>query len=316
MVNAAETDLLTAHNEWRYRPADQRFESLDALYDATRHHFDQAAQADLDISLVRAVDQAGAVQIVGPSGVPAALTNWSFGQLANRAKAPAGYLRTLPAPLVAQAINYGLDSTYVDDRQCSALFTRGDDLTCRAFTSDRYSRIWDFEIVERLRFLQAELGWRVPPARPATDDQPGARPATAADILPNQGDFGLRVKIGDIIAPAGLYASAQDMFAFMVNENARIEDGSPNGLAHGFFVSNSEVGAAAFKLTRFLYRHVCGNHIVWGASDVKELRIVHVGSADQRFTDQVIAELSEYSAESAETDERRIMSCNALFSRP
>jgi hypothetical protein len=53
---------------------------------------------------------------------------------------------------------------------------------------------------------------------------------------------------------------------------ARIE-----GLGRGVFVSNSEVGSRALKVTRFLYRYVCGNHIVWGASKVQEVSIRHIG---------------------------------------
>ena len=45
-----------------------------------------------------------------------------------------------------------------------------------------------------------------------------------------------------MIAPAGIYASDHDMFAFLVNEEYRIDDGSDGGLARGFFVQNSEVG--------------------------------------------------------------------------
>jgi len=73
------------------------------------------------------------------------------------------------------------------------------------------------------------------------------------------------------------------MFAFMVNEGRPVDDGRGGALYRGFFVSNSEVGDRAFALTTFLYNAVCGNHIVWGAEDVRELRIVHLGhTADTR----------------------------------
>ena len=44
-------------------------------------------------------------------------------------------------------------------------------------------------------------------------------------------------------------------------------------LFRGFYTWNSEVGSAVFGLTTFLYRYVCDNRIIWGATDVKELRI-------------------------------------------
>jgi len=127
-------------------------------------------------------------------------------------------------------------------------------LLLRALTSEQYKRIWNWEVVERLLPLQ-ERGWRVPQARPAFPDQPGARPATEADILDDAG-FGLSVKVGDMIAPAGLYASAHDMFAFLINEQKRIKDGTEEGLSRGIFFENSEVGDKALRCTTFLYRHV------------------------------------------------------------
>ena len=77
-----------------------------------------------------------------------------------------------------------------------------------------------------------------------------------------------------MIAPAGLYASDHDCFAFMVNESVTVDDGSDGGLCRGFFVSNSEVGAASLKFTS-LYRSVCGNHIVWGAKQAQERHCPH-----------------------------------------
>jgi hypothetical protein len=103
-----------------------------------------------------------------------------------------------------------------------------------------------------------------------------------------------------------LYASDHDCFAFMVNEDSRIDDGSDGGLSRGFFVSNSEVGAGAFKLTAFMYRHVCGNHIVWDASNVTEVRLVHRGKADQRFGHELAVELRKYATASAAEDQRLV----------
>jgi len=82
-------------------------------------------------------------------------------------------------------------------------------------TSEKYTRIWNWEIADRLNEM-VEKGWRVPPARPAMPNQPGTRPATVQDVLDVAGF--LSVNLGDPIAPAGLYASDHDMFAFLVFE--------------------------------------------------------------------------------------------------
>ena len=302
-ATAKSANLFVASKQWASRPPDQRFSSLEELLEVTRGHHQAAATATVDTSHLRWENRNGEVVLTGQTGQPARLTHWAFGQLANRVGAPAEYLRNLPAPLAARNLSYGLRRNHDELR---ALFHRNGSLICRCVTSDKYARIWNYEIVERLLSL-VEHGWRVPPARPATADQPGARPATAADVLDRGDDDGLSVKIGDLIAPAGLYASDHDMFAFLINEDAIVDDGSQGGLARGFFVSNSEVGAASLRFTRFLYRQVCGNHIVWGARDVSELRIVHRGAAGRRFDRQLLVELRRYADSAASEDEARIV---------
>jgi hypothetical protein len=312
-------NLFKASRQWAERPSDERFSNLQEMYDTCKGYADTAAEAKVahDDLRVEAVD--GEIQLVGKSGHPARFTNWGFGQLCSRAGAPAQYLNRLPATLAAQNLNHGLKllSQKADNPAASdaayLLFHRDNGtLILRAFTSQWYSRIWNWQVVEQL--MQLPQGWRVPPARPARADQPGARPATAADILTDRdGGGGLSVNIGDMIAPAGLYASDHDMFGFLVNESLRIADGSDQGLSRGFFVENSEVGASAFKLTTFLYRHVCGNHIVWGAKDVNQVRIVHVGDkAIGKSWRQLQATVSDYAETSARDDEQKIARAQTL----
>lgn len=298
-------NLFAANDQWSKRPDDERFWTLREMFDACQGYASQARVAVVDYRQLRADAEGTALALVGPEGVPAQFTHWGFGQLCQRLSAPADYLRRLPAPVAAECVNAGLRRIGEDDSKSNVLFHQNGSLLCRAFLSDDYARIWNWEVLARLLELEP-MGWRVPPARPARPDQAGARPATAADVLPNQGDFALRVKEGDMIAPAGLYASDHDMFAFLVNEERRIDDGTAGGLARGVFVSNSEVGAASLKVTRFLYRHVCGNHIVWDAKDVQELRIVHRGRNDRRFAYQLRSELRNYADETATDDQNRI----------
>jgi hypothetical protein len=103
------------------------------------------------------------------------------------------------------------------------------------------------------------------------------RIATEEDVLPNAGSFGLSVNVGDEIGPAGLYASDHDCFVFMVNTNRVVKAGD-RALMRGTFVRNSEVGDGSLIFTYFLLDNVCGNHIVWGAQDVQEVRVRHVGT--------------------------------------
>jgi hypothetical protein len=77
-------------------------------------------------------------------------------------------------------------------------------------------------------------------------------------------------------------------------------------LSRGFFVENSEVGAASFKIMSFLYEFVCGNHRVWGVSEVKEVKIRHVGAANSLAFDGLEAELIRYANSSADETELQI----------
>ena len=298
--------LFDASKQWATRPADERFWSLAEMNQVCAAYRQSAAEATVRMNDLHITPQSDDLHLVGNER-SAKLTHWSFGQLCNRVGAPAGYLRTLTPILASNALSYGLKRLGTDGAECKALFHANGSLVCRAFTSDAYARIWNCDVTKRLLDL-GDTGWRVPPARPARDNQSGSRPATEADVLSRGKDFWGTVKVGDMIAPAGLYANDHDMFAFLVNENVVIDDGSPGGLARGFFVSNSEVGAAAFKITRFLYRNVCGNHIVWDAKDVQELRIVHTGANDRRFGWKLQAELRQYAAESQAGDVARIES--------
>lgn len=302
-----EINLHAAANQWANRPADERFGSLEELRDATLAHRRASKKADVKTGSLRveSTGRGNGLQLVGTNGGRCDLTHWSFGQLSQRAGAPAEYLRSLPAELAAQNINHGL-ARLDSDHDSRLLFGRNETgLTLRALTSDGYTRIWNHEVAAALIPLQSQ-GWRVPPARPALPNQPGTRKATAADVLRVGAGGGAKINVGDPIAPAGLYASDHDMFAFMINEDRRIDDGSEGGLCRGFFAMNSEVGAASWKWRTFLFRGICGNHIVWSASNVQEIRIVHRGDADERYREVLATELRKYADSSIAADVARI----------
>jgi len=74
------------------------------------------------------------------------------------------------------------------------------------------------------------------------------------------------------------------MFLFLVDGNRDLDDptdSSRSGLFRGFILRNSDVGAAALTLDVFLFRVVCGNHIIWGFQKVAGFRRRHVGASIQ-----------------------------------
>lgn len=305
-------ELFKASHQWATRPADERFATLEEMLAATTAYRNSAREAEVKYSDLR-VEADGAkneVLLSGKTGNFARLTNWAFLQLARRVGAPGTWLQTLPATLATQNLNYGLKALSQENPEgmANVLLHENGSLIVRSVMSDIYERIWNNDIVSKLLPLQNH-GWRVPPARPAFADQPGTRPATEADVCQLKVGSGLSIEVGDPIAPAGLYASDRDMFVFMINEKARINDGSELGLARGFFVQNNEVGNGSYVVSSFLHRGICGNHIVWGAKNLKEFRIRHVGArAEAKAFHQLQYELVRYSNESATDEEAKIAS--------
>lgn len=266
-------NLYAANSQWSSRPDDERFENLAEMAAATASYAATARTAKSVINRLEVVatEDNKDVRILGSTGASAKLTHWSFGQLARFANAPADYLRTLPADLAAKNINHGLAKV---DTDASLLFHSNGDFVMRAINTTSYDRVWNHEIVDMIQQKLVPTGWVVPPARPARAGQKGTRKATAADVLPNQKEFGLAIKEGDDIAPAGLYASDHDMFAFMVNQIDPAWDGS-KFLHRGVFIRSSEIGDGGINMSLFTYDNVCGNHIVWNVGKVVNVSVRH-----------------------------------------
>lgn len=305
-----KTTLMQASKQWAIRPADERFWTVDEMAAQCKAWKESSREDKVDLGKTTIINDSGRMMITG-GGMkgPGEFTHYSFGQLCQTAGAPAGYLRELDGDLAAQCLTSGLRKRERDVLGSSGnVLVRsegGGQQRVGAFLSQGYSRIWNADVIGRLGQLRHD-GWRVPPARPASIDDPRARLATQEDVLVNSNaSNGLSIKVGDLIAPAGLYASDRDCFAFMVKE-MQIEVGG-GSLNRGFYVSNSEVGDRAFSLTSFLYDGVCGNHIIHGASEVSEVRIVHRGRANTRWIGDLHRALVVYAGKSADVERKLIM---------
>lgn len=283
------TTLTRASGQWRSRPADERYKSIIAMeeraliYQSNSHEFLMPLrEAQIEV-------EADEIKIAG-----APMTNWAFSQFASKIKAPGSYLRTLPPQLAAQNIEHGL--SLVGDEQSKLLVADG---RIGAFTSERYVRIWNSEILHWLRELQANQPWWTWPEafRTASGQKAGAW--GEHEVLP----------VG--------FLSDRDMFVFLADYQHPIEiPGVEHPLLRGFWVENSEAGAGAVRITLFLFDHVCCNVLVWGARNVIEVKINHIGRARERvlFDDsEVRAAISEYSNRSTEGDVRRITSARNML---
>lgn len=289
-------ELFQANKQWSTRPDDERFLTLQALYDATRAYAEKAYEKQ-DVSLDSLVIRPNGeeVEVVGKGGVPARISNWAFGQVAKYASAPADFLRELPAEKTADILNFRLNqrvSKLAADAmlKVNLLFHQNGGLLVRAFTSEKYSRFWNWEIAERLLELQAK-GWI--PAVPTFNTR-------------QQGGVTVDAAGRPVDKSTAIYASDHDLFAFIMHPDRVVkEGGKENGLFKGLIAVNSEVGAAKLRLMRFYYREMCGNHIIWGAEDVVDLSVRHVG--DIRGKVKVWeAEIRKYLDSSTSEDEAKI----------
>lgn len=259
-------NLDRAYREWVTRPADERFSSLEDLYEFTDSRRINSFQRvkPLDSLQLDYTPQGGL--ILNGNSQPAYLSHWAFGQLCSRVSAPAKYLRTLPPEMVRDCLQHGLHSS---DQSCKLLVRNshanglaGPDRHASAFTGPSYGRIWDSDVVESLMRSVEGSGWHIPRSSHSTDNR-------------------------------GLYASDRDMFAFMINEENPIEVGNAK-LSRGFFLWNSETGSATFGLTTFLYNHMCDNHLIYGAEQIKDLRIFHRKYAVDNFQKTAIPTLNRF----------------------
>ena len=263
-----------ANQNWASRPDDERFISLTEMEDHFRYIRANSRGVVVSNKKLTLQPEAGNKLVVyGPNGSGYEPTNWAFGQMASLVQAPAGYLRTLPAEMAADCLNYGLYKRDVED--IGILLSRTDKNEVRAATGPRYGRIWNSDIVGSLveRFGDGVSGqWKVP------------------------GEFGRDVTVTK--SNTTLFASDRDFFVFLCDEKNRIQWNN-RSMARGFFVWNSEVGAATFGLATFLFDFVCCNRLIWGGAEYHELKVRHTASAPDKFLYEMQPALQRYSDSSS-----------------
>jgi hypothetical protein len=266
---------MSINEQWRTRPSDERFTSLLELRAATQHRMEHSnARVVASKSLKADIDN-GKLVVRGPSGAAAVPTHWAFGQLAQRAGAPAGYLRDLPNELAVDCLNYGLHVSRPVEDIGVLLYANGGPAELHAVTGPNYGRIWDARVAEALveAFGDGRTGaFRVP------------------------GEFGKQVAITK--ANTTLYASDRDIVAFLADEDKSTEvpnrrDGKPGKLSTGIAIGNSDVGGGRLWVAYWVFDYICCNRIIWGMRDLEELSIRHTASAPARFMSEVVPALKE-----------------------
>lgn len=276
-------NLMTAHNQWANRPSDQRFETLADLRKSVHTRRMRARTHTVSVNDLHLSSEGEEIFVNGRLS-KAAPSNWAFGQLSQVIGAPAGYLRSLPAPLAVNCIQHGLTKCEREEHKLMTLAPESGDnvLELQAVTSTSYGRIWDADVVDSVsRIVERTNGKFFNPK---------------AYVCNGKGFGGITGEVKG----SGLYASDRDVFVFMIDGGSLLDAGPRAQLNRGFIVWNSEVGSKTFGLMTFLFNQVCGNHIIWGAQNVNKLVIRHTANGPYRFDAEAAPELARYAQASAQ----------------
>ena len=199
------------------------------------------------------------VCIVNGNGVELQPTQWALQQLLRLTTpaSPYAYLSTLPVETVCQAVNHSIKHSPPRDIHMLLRKPIGSDTTptLRAVVSGRYSRVWDADLYDQVQdVLHQDEGWVLPP----TWEGP----------------------------PSGAYRGDRDSFLILTNGGSIVEDptlmreADEGRMFRGLIVRNSEVGSASLSFEAVLFRFICGNHMLWGATIDESLSFGkrHVGN--------------------------------------
>ena len=273
------SELMKTHTQWAKRPDDERFLSLDELHSHLKNRSDRSTvHLEKNVNITSTEENPGQIEWPGKTSTPHHSTHWAFGQLCKRARVPSEFARNTHPTIASDAIGWGMQHWGSDDSSLVYCEESQWGVLVKALTSASYGRIYDHQVSEAVMRVNVDGRWKVPAA-------------SYASVNPRRATT--------------LYASDRDVFIFMVDPERPIEVRGET-LFRGFYVWNSEVGKSSFGLTTFLYRTVCDNRIIWGAEDVRELRIRHTSGAPERFGREGQRLLADYSSASPGATEARI----------
>lgn len=238
--------LTEASSELFRRTPDEIFQTVSGLLEFCRQKRARRSEYSLDLTAGNITYQ-NLLGLNNDQEQFRAFNDWSFSQACRLSGGSKDTLNRLSLPCAAQALQELAEKR--PNPNALALID-GDSQQIVSLNSDRYSRIYDADLVETMLSVTGES---------FTNPQTGVSKAGT-----------------------GLYAGEQDCFVFQVSPLGWVEIGQ-EAFAPGFFVWNSEVGARSLGVKTFWFQKVCNNHIVWDATDVQELRIRHTGDKYEKL---------------------------------
>lgn len=310
-VSIGNLNTMQVSHQWANRPNEERWTSLYDFhnYNMDVYHSSQTKTFALKELSARPVDgdETGkALEIVGPSGKGASVSNWAFNQLVgNRLESYPSMVSKMPAKLASDVINWRIGE--VPDERLGILINRVTEnglvtvdtaakqsLLIRAVTSEGYGRIWNYQVTLPLvdRFGDALTGdWTVP----------GIRGKALTEVTKEN---------------TTIFGSDKDMHVMLADEKNKLiipnrRNGQSGELSRGFIVSNSEVGGGTLYVAFFTYDYLCGNRIIWGLEDSFEIRLRHSKTAPDRWLDEIAPAIENYGKVKASKFEDRLLLAQA-----
>lgn len=239
--------LNIAQRELFSRPPEEHYASFESVRGDALAQKQRCSTLDArDTSVLFLPDG----ETVGFGDATLRLTHYSLAQLASMARVPMPLLERLDVPTRTSVLN----QTFPRNRRYRTALVDGDRLRC--VTSDRYERVWDFDVLSEVE------RWLLPngfvPARPTIRTD-----ARGTIVLGN--------------AKPALFRSDRDSFFFFYGDKEPGDDGF-GGLRKGIVVFNSEVGAKSFGFSTFYFREMCANFLIWDATGMTTRRARHTGA--------------------------------------
>ena len=240
--------VLTAASEALFRRApEEQFPSWESLREAASSQRRACREIEARDRRILFSEDGETVHFADES---VRMTHYSMGQFAALARVPMGVLQRLRPATRGTVLNQLFERT----SRFKVGLAEGDRL--RAVTSDRYERVWDEELLDSLDRWLLPSGF-VPAVPTLGSPDPDQKPA--------------------------LFRSDRDSFFFLFSTQDPRD--SFGGLRKGVVVYNSEVGAKCLGYQTFIFRDVCRNLLIWGASGVVENSAKHMGRVRQVFAD-------------------------------
>lgn len=245
---------------WLQKRQAQRLHDVPSLTDFLKERSAQAEtrlidnkdlrliHADVDPSRPDSMNEL----LVEVDGQRIGMTYYSFGQLAGLAKAPPAYLRTLPAPLVADCVHYSLNFV----REVEQVKPYFDGRELRSINGPSYGRVDDYEVSEAVDAILDGGRW-----------------------VPAEKHMGLSV-------------TDQSLNMFLIDQEnpirvGRTRHGDDDIMYRGLRIINSELGFSSLTVQAFTFRSYCLNGCIFGMKGSGDLSIRHSKSAPYRWIREV-----------------------------